>query len=65
MKPISSCELSLLICKLPGTLISTYATQDLQLVQERLEGLIETLRQCIIIVEEFQPESQHVLNTKL
>jgi hypothetical protein len=35
-------------------------------LETHLEGLIETLRHCIIIVQQFKPEeSQTVLNEKL
>lgn len=34
-------------------------------LEQSLESLIETLRQCTIIVEDFQQESQPILNSKL
>jgi hypothetical protein len=36
-----------------------------QSIQTSIEGIIETLRQGIIVVEEFGPESQPQLNNKL
>lgn len=38
---------------------------SLTTVQNLLEQLIEILRQCIITVEEFQPDSQSVLNSRM
>ena len=38
---------------------------SLQKLETLLEQIIETLRQCIIVVEEYQPENQAVLNGKM